>query len=174
MLRFITIEVLAFQTSSTGMPAIGLVGSSCAAGLTMSLAPMTMATSVSREVLVDLVHLHHDVVGHLGLGQQHVHVTRHAAGHRVDAEAHVDALLAQRLGDLVHRVLRLRHRHAVARHDDDVLGLAQQFRGLDRTDRRHLACRLRTAAAAAGVPPPVPKPPAITLMKLRFIALHMM
>ena len=27
---------------------------------------------------------------------------------------------------------------------------------------------------AAGVPPPVPKPPAITLMKLRFIARHMM
>jgi hypothetical protein len=29
-------------------------------------------------------------------------------------------------------------------------------------------------AAAAGVPPPVPNPPAITLMKWRFIALHMM
>ncbi len=47
MLRFITMEVLAFQTSSTGMPAIGLVGSSCAAGFTMSLAPITMATSVA-------------------------------------------------------------------------------------------------------------------------------
>ena len=46
MLRFMTMEVLAFQTSSTGMPAIGLVGSSCAAGFTMSLAPITMATSV--------------------------------------------------------------------------------------------------------------------------------
>jgi hypothetical protein len=42
-----------------------------------------------REVLVDLVHLHHDVVGHLGLGQQHVHVAGHAAGHRVDGKAHV-------------------------------------------------------------------------------------
>ena len=30
------------------------------------------------------------------------------------------------------------------------------------------------APAAAGAPPPVPKPPAITLMKLRFIARHMM
>ncbi len=47
MLRFMTIDVFAFHTSSTGMPAIGLVGSSCAAGLTMSLAPMTIATSVS-------------------------------------------------------------------------------------------------------------------------------
>jgi hypothetical protein len=42
-----TMEVLAFHTSSTGMPAMGLVGSSCAAGFTMSLAPITMATSVS-------------------------------------------------------------------------------------------------------------------------------
>ncbi len=29
-------------------------------------------------------------------------------------------------------------------------------------------------AAAATAPPPVPKPPAMTLMKLRFIARHMM
>ncbi len=34
MLRFITMLVLAFQTSSTGMPAMGLVGSSCKAALT--------------------------------------------------------------------------------------------------------------------------------------------
>ena len=39
----------------------------------------------------------------------------------MDGEAHVGALLAQELGDLVDRVLRLRHRHAVARHDDDAL-----------------------------------------------------
>ena len=37
-----------------------------------------------------------------------------------------------------------------------------------------LAGRLRAPPAAAGAPPPVPKPPAITLMKLRFIARHMM
>ena len=37
---------MAFQTSSTGMPAIGEFGSSCAAGFTMSFEPMTMATSV--------------------------------------------------------------------------------------------------------------------------------
>jgi hypothetical protein len=86
-----------------------------------------------REVLVDLVHLQHDVVGHLGFGQQHVHVAGHAAGHRVDAEAHVDALVAQQLGDLEHRVLGLRHRHAVARHDDHVLGLAQQLGGFGRS-----------------------------------------
>ena len=90
-------EVLAFHTSSTGMPAMGLVGSSCAAGFTMSLAPMTMATSVSGKSLVDLVHLHHDVVGHLGFGQQHVHVARHAARHRVDGKAHLHAPLSRRV-----------------------------------------------------------------------------
>jgi energy-coupling factor transport system substrate-specific component len=96
-----------------------------------------------REVVVDLVHLEHDVVGHLGLGEQHVHVARHAAGDRMDAEAHVDALLAQQLGDLEHRVLRLRHRHAVAGHDDHVLRVAQQLGGLDALIGDDLARRLR-------------------------------
>ena len=58
-------------------------------------------------------------------------------------------LLAQDLGDLAHGVLRLRHRHAVAGHDDDVLGVAQQLGRLDRADRHHLAGRLRA-------PPPPP------------------
>ena len=47
MLRFITIECFAFQTWSTGMPAMGDDGSSSALGFTMSFAPITMATSVS-------------------------------------------------------------------------------------------------------------------------------
>jgi hypothetical protein len=37
---------LAFQTSSTGIPAIGEFGSSCAAGFTMSFEPITITTSV--------------------------------------------------------------------------------------------------------------------------------
>src|SRR5690349_22362115 len=48
MLRFMTIEFFAFHTSSTGMPAIGLVGSSCAAGFTMSLAPITIDRKSTR------------------------------------------------------------------------------------------------------------------------------
>jgi hypothetical protein len=36
MLRFMTTELCAFHTSSTGIPAIGLDGSSCALGFTMS------------------------------------------------------------------------------------------------------------------------------------------
>jgi diguanylate cyclase (GGDEF)-like protein/PAS domain S-box-containing protein len=128
-----------------------------------------------REVVVELVHFQHDVVGHLGFGQQHVHVAGHAPRHRMDAEADVDALLAQVLGDLVHRVLGLRHRHAVAGNDDHALGLLQQFGGLGGADRHHFAGRLRRVALGRRrAPPPVPKPPAMTLMKLRFIALHMM
>jgi hypothetical protein len=65
----------------------------------MSFEPMTMATSV-REVLVDLVHLQHDVVGHLGLGQQHVHVAGQTPRDRVDGEAHILALGAQLAGQL--------------------------------------------------------------------------
>ena len=44
-----------------------------------------------REVVVDLLHLEHDVVRHLGFGEQHVHVPGQAAGDRVDGEAHVGA-----------------------------------------------------------------------------------
>jgi hypothetical protein len=173
MLRFITIEVFAFHTSSTGMPAIGLPG--LPGGRVHDVVRADHHGDVGvREVLVDLVHLEDDVVGHLGLGEQHVHVPGHAARDRVDREAHVDALLAQQLGDLVDRVLRLRDRHAVARHDDDALRLAQQLGRLGAADRRDLALPAAAPPAAAGAPPPVPKPPAITLMKLRFIARHMM
>ncbi len=55
-----------------------------AAGFVTSLAPMTSATSVRGELRVDVVHLLELVVRHVGLGEQHVHVARHAAGDRVD------------------------------------------------------------------------------------------
>ena len=79
------------------MPAIGLSGSVCADGFTISFAPMIMDTSTSGKVVVDLVHLEHDVVGHLGFGQQYVHVPGHATRYRVYPEAHVDALVTQRV-----------------------------------------------------------------------------
>src|SRR5262249_38741627 len=47
MLRFMTMELCAFHTSSTGIPAMGLAGSSCALGFTMSFAPIPIAMSVS-------------------------------------------------------------------------------------------------------------------------------
>ena len=72
------------------------------------------------------------------------------------------------------RVLRLRHRHAVAGHDDHVLA----SRSISAVSAALMAL---TSPRLAGAAPPdarspavVPKPPAMTLMKLRFIAAHMM
>ena len=48
----------------------------------------------------------------------------------MNAEAHVDALVAQQLGDLAHRCLRLGDRHAVARHDDHRTRILHDERGI--------------------------------------------
>ena len=44
-----------------------------------------------RELGVDVLELEHLVIGHVGFGQQHVHVAGHAAGDRVDGVFHLDA-----------------------------------------------------------------------------------
>ncbi|MPL99903.1 hypothetical protein SDC9_46124 [bioreactor metagenome] len=106
-----------------------------------------------REVVVDLVHLHDDVVGHLRLGQKHVHVPGQTARDRVDREADVLALAAQDRGQLRHRHLRLRHGHAIARNDDHAVGVAQRIGHALRVDRHllagHFHRRARRAAEAA-------------------------
>ena len=114
-----------------------------------------------REVVVDLVHLEHDVVRHVRFGEQHVHVSGQAAGDRVDAEAHVDAFAAQPLRDVADRVLRARHRHAVARHDDHFLRGAQRVRDFFGA----WSPRRRLAAPPPADSPDVPKPPMITETK---------
>src|SRR5690606_22718425 len=76
-----------------------------------------------REVFVDVFQVVDDVVGHTGFGQQHVHVTRHTSGNRVDGEGHVHALLLQQLHELVQLVLRLGYRQTVARNDDHLAGV---------------------------------------------------
>ena len=101
------------------MPAIGLVGSSAAAGLTVSLAPMTSTTEVSAKSSLISSISRTMSYGHLGLGEQHVHVPGQAAGDRVDAEPHVDAAVAQLADQVGDGVLRLRDGHAVAGGDDD-------------------------------------------------------
>ena len=70
------------------------------------------------------------VVRHFGLGQQHVHVTWHAACHRVNGVLDGDALVGELLCQFLDRVLRTGHRQAVARHDDDRLGVAQDESGV--------------------------------------------
>ena len=53
MERLNTTTSFAFHTCSTGMPAIGEPGSSAAAGLTVSFAPITSTTSVpSKSALI--------------------------------------------------------------------------------------------------------------------------
>ncbi len=82
------------------------------------------------EFAVDVVHLEHLVVGHLGFGEQDVHVPRHAPGHRVDRVLDRHALGGELRGQLLHRVLRARHRQAVAGNDDHGLGVGEQECGV--------------------------------------------
>ena len=123
-----------------------------------------------RELGVDVVHLDQLVIGDVGLGQQHVHVARHAAGHRVDGELHVDAAARQHVVQLADLVLRLRHRHAVARHDDDAGRRPPGWR------RPLPGWRCARGAAPRGRPwsGSCPNAPNSTLVNERFMALHMM
>jgi hypothetical protein len=73
----------------------------------------------ARELAVDVVHLLELVVGDVGLGQQHVHVAGHAPRDRVDGVEDLDAALLELGGELGHRALGLRDRHAVAGNHDD-------------------------------------------------------
>jgi hypothetical protein len=113
------------------------------------------------ELAVDVFHLEHLVVGHLGLGQQHVHVARHAPGHRVDGVLDGDALLGELGGQFLHGMLGPRHGQAVAGHDDHGLGIAQHKGGV--VGAAALDGCAAAAPPAAAVPASPPKPPRITL-----------
>ncbi len=105
------------------------------------------------EVLVDAVHLEQCLVRHVRLGEQHVHVPRHAPGHGVDRVADADAAILERLGQLARGVLRLRDREAVPWHDDDIAGVGEhhgRIVGGGCLDRQRLA-GARCAATAAGL-----------------------
>mmetsp|Transcript_27536 Transcript_27536/g.90285 ORF Transcript_27536/g.90285 Transcript_27536/m.90285 type:complete len:538 (-) Transcript_27536:344-1957(-) len=103
-----------------------------------------------RQLVVDLLHLEHDVVRHSRLGEQHVELPRHAARHRVDGEAQVDALGAELLCDLRHRVLPVCDGETVPRHHDHLLGRLEVLdRRLDVGEGR-LALEDHRLAAAGG------------------------
>ena len=70
------------------------------------------------ELGVDVLELEHLVVGHVGFGQQHVHVPGHAPRDRVDRVLDADAFLLEQVAHLAQRVLRLGDGHAVAGDDD--------------------------------------------------------
>jgi hypothetical protein len=74
-------------------------------------------------------------------------------GDRVDRVAHADPLLLQQVGHLAQRVLGLRHRHAVARHDDHrgrVLHDERRILGAALLDRLLLLGAARRDRAALG------------------------
>ena len=64
------------------MPEMGVPSTLIAAGLTTSQAPTINARSVAENSAVDFRQVEQQVGVRVGLGQQHVHVTRHAAGDR--------------------------------------------------------------------------------------------
>mmetsp|Transcript_14374 Transcript_14374/g.18517 ORF Transcript_14374/g.18517 Transcript_14374/m.18517 type:complete len:253 (-) Transcript_14374:832-1590(-) len=70
------------------------------------------------EIGVDVFQLKHFVVGHLGFGEQNVHVAWHPSGNRVDRVGNFNAFFLKLVAHLFQSVLGLRHRHAVARNDD--------------------------------------------------------
>ena len=153
------------------MPAIGLVGSSVGGGVDGVVGADDQDDGGVGEVVVDLVHLQDDVVGHLGLGEQHVHVAGQAAGDGVDAEPDVDAALAQLAGQLGDGVLRLGDGHAVAGGDD------HRRRRRASSSATSVGGDLAVLAVVRVVGrrrASMPKPPAMTEMNERFIALHMM
>jgi hypothetical protein len=80
------------------------------------------------EVAVDVLHLQHLVVRHLGFGQQDVHVSGHPASDGVNRVADGHALGDQLLGHLLDGVLRPRNGQPVAGNYDHAFCIAQQER----------------------------------------------
>ena len=74
-----------------------------------------------------LVHLEDIVVRHPRLRKEHVELPWHAAGDRVDTEAHVDALGVEVLRDVRDRILAVCDGKAVAGHDDDFVGIPEEL-----------------------------------------------
>ena len=80
-----------------------------------------------REHGVDHVHFQQMLVIHVGFGQKHVHVSGHASGHGMDGVVDRGATGFQSVSQLLDLVLGLGQGHAVAGHDDHVLGRGQQL-----------------------------------------------
>mmetsp|Transcript_6580 Transcript_6580/g.12392 ORF Transcript_6580/g.12392 Transcript_6580/m.12392 type:complete len:378 (+) Transcript_6580:537-1670(+) len=77
------------------------------------------------EVVVDLVHLQHDIVGDTSLSQKHVQLTRHTPGDGVNTESDPHSVLIQRLHHLGQRILTLCNSQTVPRDDNNLGSLCQ-------------------------------------------------
>ena len=100
------------------MPKMGLRGVGARGGVGDVVGADDQRHVGLRKIAVDFVHVEQLVVGDVGFGQQHVHVSGHASRDRMNAEFHVDAALGQNVVEFAHLVLRLRHGHAVTGNDD--------------------------------------------------------
>ena len=92
-----------------------------------------------------------DVYGHVGFGEQHVHVAGHAAGDRVDRVLDLDAFLLELVGQLADRVLRLRDRHPVAGDDDHFVGVGEHRGDVVGADGAHVLLPWPPAPPAVGL-----------------------
>mmetsp|Transcript_19190 Transcript_19190/g.61045 ORF Transcript_19190/g.61045 Transcript_19190/m.61045 type:complete len:282 (+) Transcript_19190:362-1207(+) len=94
------------------------------------------------EVVIDLLHLQHDVIRNLGLRQQHVQLARHASSHRVHTNAHLLALASEHADHIRQRVLGLGDRQPITRHDNHAVGVLQGIHRLVHVPQGHLALDL--------------------------------
>ena len=92
-----------------------------------------------REFAIDVIHLDQPVVGNVGFGQQHIHVSWHAARDGMDGKSHIHTSLAECVIEFTYLVLSLRDRHAITRNNDDLVGGGQDC---GRFFRRRAADRL--------------------------------
>ena len=72
-------------------------------------------------------------------------MTGHAARDGMDGVVDIDAARGEQIGELAQRGLRLRDREAVARHEDDLVGVAEHDRDVVGTSRAHWALFPRAA-----------------------------
>ena len=107
------------QTWRTGIPAIGLAGSSRARRIYDVVCADDEDDIGFGKAFVDLFHLENDVVWNVGFGEQDVHMSGQASGDRMNGEAHVNIFFAQNFHDFGERMLCLRDRQTVAGNDDD-------------------------------------------------------
>merc|ERR1719483_1261225 len=96
------------------------LGSSSAAELTVSLAPITRDKSVSGEVVVKFIHLHYNIVWHTSFSKQYIELSRHSASDWVDTKPNFLSLLPEESDHLGNGVLSLGNSKTISRDDDNV------------------------------------------------------
>src|SRR5690242_17957433 len=79
-----------------------------------------------RKLTIHLVHLQQLIVRNVRLGEQHVHVTGHAASDRVNRVLHVHAALLEISRQLAYCVLRFSDGESVSGHDNHVPRISER------------------------------------------------